>query len=116
MEDPDLIAINKLSKIMGIGSVLAAKLVKDYKIKNILDLKKAYENIKLEPRVLINVEERCLKTKLLDTEYDLPFGFAPMGMCNLTWPNADTMLAKEAIKNKVNYIKNILFLLKFMIY
>ena len=43
---------------------------------------KAYENIKLEPRVLINVEERCLKTKLLDTEYDLPFGFAPMGMCN----------------------------------
>ena len=25
---------------------------------------KAYENIKLEPRVLINVEERSLKTKL----------------------------------------------------
>ena len=39
---------------------------------------KAYENIKLEPRVLINVEERSLKTKFLDTEYGLPFGFAPM--------------------------------------
>ena len=24
-----------------------------------------------------------------------------MGMCNLTWPNADTMLAKEAIKNNI---------------
>ena len=62
---------------------------------------KAYENIKLEPRVLINVEERSLKTKFLDTEYGLPFGFAPMGMCNLTWPNADTMLALEAIKNNI---------------
>ena len=62
---------------------------------------KAYENIKLEPRVLINVEERCLKTKLLDTEYDLPFGFAPMGMCNLTWPGADKMLAKESIINNI---------------
>ncbi len=62
---------------------------------------KAYENIKLEPRVLINVEERSLKTKLLDSEYGLPFGFAPMGMCNLTWPNTDTMLAKEAIKNNI---------------
>ena len=39
---------------------------------------KAYENIKLEPRVLINVEERSLKTKFLDSEYGLPFGFAPM--------------------------------------
>ena len=47
MEDPDLIAINKLSKIMGIGHVLAKKLVKDYKIKNILGLKKAYENNKI---------------------------------------------------------------------
>ena len=29
----------------------------------------------------------------LKIENDYPFGFAPMGMCNLTWPNADNILA-----------------------
>lgn len=62
---------------------------------------KAFEQIRLDPRVLINVESRSLKTSFLNYEYDNPFGFAPMGMCNLTWPKADNMLAKEAISNNV---------------
>ena len=62
---------------------------------------RAFEQIRLDPRVLINVESRKLKTKFFGFEYDNPFGFAPMGMCNLTWPKADNMLAQEAISNNI---------------
>ena len=62
---------------------------------------KAFEQIRLDPRVLINVESRSLKTSFFENEFDNPFGFAPMGMCNLTWPKADNMLAQEAIYNNI---------------
>ena len=61
----------------------------------------AIDQIRLDPRVLINVVERSLKTNFLKIENDYPFGFAPMGMCNLTWPNADNILANEAKNNKI---------------
>ena len=61
----------------------------------------ALDQIRLEPKVLRNVENRSLSKKFFDIKYDLPFGFAPMGMCNLTWPGADKMLAKESIINNV---------------
>ena len=61
----------------------------------------ALDQIRLEPKVLRNVEKRNLSKKLFDIKYDLPFGFAPMGMCNLTWPGADKMLAKESIVNNI---------------
>jgi len=62
---------------------------------------KALDKIRLEPKVLRNVEKRSLKKNFLEIEYNYPFGFAPMGMCNLTWPKADRMLAKESICNNV---------------
>lgn len=46
--NPENDAINKLSKIMGIGSIFANKLVNKYKIMNIIDLKKAYESNKIK--------------------------------------------------------------------
>jgi isopentenyl diphosphate isomerase/L-lactate dehydrogenase-like FMN-dependent dehydrogenase len=61
----------------------------------------ALDQIRLEPKVLRNVEKRNLSKKFFDIKYDLPFGFAPMGMCNLTWPGADKMLAKESIINNI---------------
>ena len=61
----------------------------------------AIDQIRLDPRVLVNVERRSLKTRFLNIDNDYPFGFAPMGMCNLTWPNADQMLANEAKNNKI---------------
>ena len=61
----------------------------------------ALDQIRLEPKVLRNVENRNLKKKFLDIEFDQPFGFSPMGMCNLTWTGADKMLAKESIINNV---------------
>jgi len=56
------------------------------------------ERIRLLPRVLVNVENRRLGKSLFGREWDLPFGVAPMGMCNLTWPGADKMLADAAVK------------------
>jgi len=61
----------------------------------------AIDQIRLDPRVLINVVERSLKKNFLNIENNYPFGFAPMGMCNLTWPKADNILAIEASKNKI---------------
>ena len=61
----------------------------------------ALDQIRLEPKVLRNVESRNLKKKIFDIEFDQPFGFSPMGMCNLTWTGADKMLANESIINNV---------------
>ena len=51
------------------------------------------ENIRLQSRILVNVEHRELSTTFLDRQWDVPFGIAPMGMCNLFWPGADVALA-----------------------
>ena len=62
---------------------------------------RALDQIRLEPKVLRNVEKRSLKKKVLGYEFDFPFGFAPMGMTNLSWPGADSMLAAESAKNNI---------------
>jgi L-lactate dehydrogenase (cytochrome) len=56
----------------------------------------AIEEIRLQPRVLANVEGRSLATRILGRDMGLPFGIAPMGMCDLIWPGADRMLAAES--------------------
>ena len=61
----------------------------------------AFEQIKLQPRVLENVEGRHLATDVFGESFGLPFGIAPMGMCNLVWPDADRMLASEAAKRGI---------------
>ena len=61
----------------------------------------ALDQIRLEPKVLRNVEKRNSNKKIFGINYDLPFGFAPMGMCNLSWPGADKMLANESIINNI---------------
>lgn len=62
---------------------------------------KALSDIRLQPRVLVDVADRSLNTRLLGRDLDLPFGIAPMGMCNLTWPDADRMLAAEAGRRNI---------------
>ncbi len=56
----------------------------------------AFDAIKLQPRVLKDVSARHLNTRFLGMDYTLPFGIAPMGMCNLTDPSADKTLADVA--------------------
>ncbi len=62
---------------------------------------RALDQIRLEPKVLRNVEKRSLRKKVLGYEFDFPFGFAPMGMTNLSWPGADSMLAAESARNNI---------------
>ena len=59
------------------------------------------ERIRLQPRVLLNVENRSMKKTCLGREWNLPFGIAPMGMCDLVWPGADKMLAAAAVKYNI---------------
>ncbi len=61
----------------------------------------ALDQIRLQPKVLRNVEKRNIKKKIFGSEYNQPFGFAPMGMCNLTWTGADKILAKESLYNNL---------------
>ncbi len=58
-------------------------------------------DIQLQPRVLVNVTKRDLNVKLFDQVAKVPFGISPMGMCNLSSPNADLMLARMAAKHNV---------------
>lgn len=61
----------------------------------------AVNDILLMPRVLVNVNERCLKTRILGKEWGLPVGIAPMGMCDLAWPGTDRMLAETAVSHNI---------------
>ncbi|MEM7403926.1 MAG: alpha-hydroxy acid oxidase [Pseudomonadota bacterium] len=61
----------------------------------------ALEAVELMPRVFRNVEQRRLGVTLLGHDYGLPFGIAPMGMCNLSWPGADAAFAASAIRHNL---------------
>jgi len=55
----------------------------------------------LRPRILRDVSTRSLATTIFGATADRPFGIAPMGMCNLSAPGADLMLARLAARYKV---------------
>ena len=63
--------------------------------------REALAQIKLRPRILQDVRQRDLSTQIFGQDYDLPFGIAPMGMCNLAWPGTDGMLARLGAKHNV---------------
>ena len=52
----------------------------------------------LLPRVLAPTDQYALSRRFLGQALALPFGIAPMGMCNLAWPGADQLLAAEAVR------------------
>jgi (S)-mandelate dehydrogenase len=61
----------------------------------------ALSAIRLAPRVLGDVAGNNLGRTILGLPMRLPFGIAPMGMCNLAWPGADRMLAAEAQRRTI---------------
>ncbi len=61
----------------------------------------ALDAIRLMPRVLRDVADRDLSTEILGEQMGLPFGIAPMGMCALSWPNADQHMARAAASCKM---------------
>lgn len=61
----------------------------------------ALDSITLTPRILRDVSTRSLATTLFGRPAGGPFGIAPMGMCNLSAPGADLMLARLAAAKNV---------------
>lgn len=56
--------------------------------------------IRLNPRILSDVSHRDLSVEVFDHQANCPFGISPMGMCNLSAPSADLMLARAAAKHQ----------------
>ena len=56
-----------------------------------------FDALTLQPRVLRNVSERSIATKLLGQSFDAPFGMAPMGMCGLAYPGADRIMSEQSV-------------------
>ncbi len=61
----------------------------------------ALDAIALTPRILTDVGQRSLATEVFGASATRPFGIAPMGMCNLSAPGADLMLARLSAKYQV---------------
>ncbi|WP_282182557.1 alpha-hydroxy acid oxidase [Aliiroseovarius marinus] len=61
----------------------------------------ALDAITLRPRILTDVSQRSLATDVFGASAERPFGIAPMGMCNLSRPGADLMLARLAARYRV---------------
>ncbi len=55
-----------------------------------------FDDIMLQPRVMTDLAQCNLATEFLGQSYKVPFGIAPMGMCNLVHPEADRSLASAA--------------------
>ncbi|WP_224815430.1 alpha-hydroxy acid oxidase [Hasllibacter sp. MH4015] len=61
----------------------------------------AFDALTLRPRILRDVSARDLSVDLSGTRAKAPFGISPMGMCNLSGPGADMMLARLAAREEV---------------
>ena len=64
---------------------------------NLADLSR----IRLAPRVLADVAQFDLGSNFLGFDLPLPFGIAPMGMCDLAWPGADRAMAAQALQRGI---------------
>ena len=61
----------------------------------------ALDAVTLRPRILKDVSQKSLATEVFGAPAGRPFGIAPMGMCNLSRPGADLMLARLAAQYSV---------------
>ncbi|MEX3014235.1 alpha-hydroxy acid oxidase [Gymnodinialimonas hymeniacidonis] len=61
----------------------------------------AFDALTLRPRILRDVSQRDLSSTVFGRKTKAPFGISPMGMCNLSGPGADLMLARLAAREEV---------------
>ena len=61
----------------------------------------ALDAIKFRPRILLDVSQRSIGAEVFGQAAKAPFGIASMGMCNLSGPGADLMLARLAAREGV---------------
>lgn len=63
--------------------------------------RQAIRELRLQTRILIDVEKRNISKSIFGMQCQLPFGISPMGMCNLSCPGADLMLARFASQHNI---------------
>jgi len=63
--------------------------------------RQALDEVTLTPRALRDVSQRSAATQVFGKPAQLPFGVAPMGMCNLSNSGADLMLARISAEYNV---------------
>ncbi|WP_353174344.1 alpha-hydroxy acid oxidase [Paracandidimonas soli] len=56
----------------------------------------AFEQVRIVPRILVDVDQPDLATSIVGQPADAPFVIAPMGACALAWPGADLAIARAA--------------------
>ncbi|WJY22662.1 alpha-hydroxy acid oxidase [Fontisubflavum oceani] len=61
----------------------------------------AFDALTLRPRILRDVSARDISVSVFGKKTNAPFGISPMGLCNLSGPGADFMLARLAAREKV---------------
>ncbi len=61
----------------------------------------AFDALEFRPRILRDVSNRSIAVDLFGKPTKAPFGISPMGMCNLSGPCADLMLARLAARENV---------------
>ncbi len=61
----------------------------------------AMDAMTLRPRILRDVSDRSLESSVFGKPAQRPFGIAPMGMCNLSGPGGDLMLARLSARYSV---------------
>ena len=64
----------------------------------------ALDNARIVPRYLIDVSNRDQTTALFGRTYAAPIGMAPVGLANLSWPGADTILARTAAASDIPFV------------
>jgi (S)-mandelate dehydrogenase len=64
---------------------------------------RAFDELTLKPRALVNIETRELKTSLFGRDWAAPFGIAPIGLGNLIWPRAEEAIASAAAAAGIPY-------------
>lgn len=67
------------------------------------DNRRAFERVKLTPRVLTNVSAPVITTEIAGTPVQAPLVVAPMGSCMLAWPQADIAIARAAAAHGIPY-------------
>lgn len=64
------------------------------------------DTLLLQPRVLQDITQVRLNKPFLDQSWALPFGIAPMGMCDLAWPGTDLALAELALRRRIPLVSS----------
>ncbi len=64
----------------------------------------AFERVRVVPRYLVDTNQRSKKTTLFGQNHALPFGIAPTGLGNLSWPRADFALARAAAAADIPFV------------